>query len=357
MAEKVYFIRMNSEEPLAKVEKKIKRLYKRSNLGGCFEKSDMVGVKVHIGEKGNTAYLPPVFVKPLVTMLKKAGCRPFLTDTCVLYKGERDNAVSHLHLADKHNYNIETTGAPFIVADGLFGRNEIEVNINCEQYKNVPIAAEAYYANALLVVTHVTAHIGCGLASTIKNLGMGFSSRKGKLNQHTQLPPEVNKHLCTGCGVCARWCPADAIVMEDEKAVIYEEKCISCGECVALCRYDAVTFKWDGGSEMLQKRIAEHALGVMECKKDKIGFVTFMIRQADDCDCMGIKVNVVLPDFGILVGFDPVALDKAVLDIQEREYNTNISTKSYPDLNPMVQLEYGEKIGLGTLDYELVEVK
>lgn len=357
MAEKVYFIRMNAGEPLETIEKKLKRLYKRSNLGGCFEKDDITGVKVHIGEKGNTGFIPPVFVKPFVSLLKKAGCRPFLTDTNVLYKSERDNAVSHLHLAEKHNYNIVTTGAPFVIADGLLGRNEIEVNIDCEQYTDVPIAAEAYYASSILVVTHVTAHVACGLASTIKNLGMGFSSRKGKLNQHTQLPPEVEKELCTGCGVCVKWCPSDAIKLMKNVAVIDEKKCISCGECIALCRFDAVTFKWDGTSEILQKRIAEHALGVMKCKEKKLGFVTFMVNQADDCDCMGKKVKVVVPDFGVLAGFDPVAIDQAVLDISRREHNTDVSKEAYPGLNPEIQLEYGEKIGLGTRNYELVEVK
>ncbi|MFC1563064.1 DUF362 domain-containing protein [candidate division KSB1 bacterium] len=356
MAEKVYYISLIADEAADVLEKKVVKLFKRSNLGKCFEAKDIVGVKVHIGEKGNITYLPPHFVKYLVTMLRKSSCLPFLTDTNVLYKGNRNNAVDHIMLANEHGYNIENTGAPFVVMDGLMGRNEIEIEINCENYKNVPIAAEAVYASSLLVVTHVTAHVACGLGSTIKNLGMGFSSRKGKLNQHSQLPPEVIESKCTGCGICHKMCPTDAIIMKDKKAVIIEEKCISCGECIAICRYDAITFKWASTSEVLQKRIAEHALGVMKNKKDKIGFITFMINQTNQCDCMGIKMKRTLPDFGVLAGFDPVAVDKAVLDISQEKYKTDISSSSFPSIDPTIQLKYGEKIGLGSMDYKLIQV-
>jgi len=356
MAEKVYFISLTAEEPLDIIEKKIIKLFKRSNLGKCFEVKDIVGVKIHIGEKGNISHLPASFIKPLVSVLKKSGCKPFLTDTNVLYKGERNNAVDHLMLAFKHGFTIENTGAPFVIADGLTGQNEIEIKIDCENYKNVPIASEVVYANSVLIVTHVTGHVACGLASTIKNLGMGFSSRKGKLNQHTQLPPEVVEEKCTGCGVCHKWCPSEAIIIENEKAVIIEEKCISCGECIALCRYDAVIFKWAGTSEVLQKRIAEHALGVKKNKEGRIGYITFMVNITDQCDCMGIKMKNVLPDFGVLAGFDPIAIDKAVLDISQKKYNTDVSRKSFPNIDPTIQLKYGERIGLGNMDYELIKV-
>ncbi len=356
MAEKVYYIQLSFDEPLDILEKKMVKIFKSSNLGRCFEAKDIVGVKLHIGEKGNISYMPPRFIKPFVSILQESECLPFLTDTNVLYKGCRNNAVDHLMLAHEHGFTIKNTGAPFVVADGLMGRNEVEIEINCENYKDVPIASEAVYASSLLVVTHVTAHIACGLGSTIKNLGMGFSSRKGKLNQHSQLPPEVIESKCTGCGVCYKWCPSDAIVMENEKAIITEEKCISCGECISLCRFDAVSFKWASTSEVLQKRIAEHALGVIKNKKGKIGFITFMINQTNQCDCMGIKMESILPDFGVLAGFDPVAIDKAVLDISQEKYDTDISKSSFPNVDPTIQLRYGEKIGLGSMNYELVEV-
>ena len=356
MSEKVYYIPLSVDEPKDTIEKKIKKLFKRSNLGKCFERRDVVGIKLHIGEEGVITALRPHFIKPLVAILRKSGCRPFLTDTNVLYKGKRNNAVDHIMLAHKHGFTIENTGAPFVVADGLMGRNEVEVEINCENYKKVPIAAEAVYASALLIVTHVTGHDACGLAGTIKNLGMGFSSRKGKLNQHSKLPPKINEANCTGCEVCYKWCPSDAIIMKNKKAVIIEEKCISCGECIALCRYDAVSFKWDSTSEVLQKRIAEHALGVTKTKKNKIGFVTFMINQTGGCDCMPKKMKPILPDIGALAGFDPVAVDKAVLDISQRIHKTDVSRLAFPNIDPTIQLRYGEKIGLGSLNYRLIEV-
>lgn len=356
MSEKVHYIRLSTNEPENTVEKKIKKLFKRSNIGKCFESRDIVAVKVHIGEKGNITYVSPSFIKPLVTILRKSGCVPFLTDTNTLYKGKRSNAIDHTNLAIEHGFSIENTGAPFVVADGVMGQNEIEVDVNCEYYKKVPIAAEVAYANSLLVVSHVTGHPGCGLGSTIKNLGMGLSSRKGKLNQHSKLPPEIVEANCTGCEICYKWCPSNAIVMNNKKAVIIEEKCISCGECLALCRFEAVSFGFDNTYEVLQKRIAEHALGVIKNKKNKIGFITFMINQTEGCDCYPREMKPILPDFGVLAGFDPVAIDKAVLDISQEIYNTDISNLSFPKIDPAIQLKHGEKIGLGSLNYKLIEV-
>lgn len=356
MKENVYYIRLSGDEPTDLIEKKIVKLYKRSNLGRCFEMRDVVGLKIHIGEKGNITYLQPRYVKPLVTVLRKSGCSPFLTDTNVLYKGERNNSVDHILLANEHGFTIENVGAPFVVADGLVGRNEVEVDINCEFYNKVPIAEVAMSASSLLIVSHVTGHVECGLGSTIKNLGMGFSSRKGKLSQHASQPPVIIEQKCTGCELCYKWCPSDAISMRNKVAFITDEKCISCGECIALCRFDAVSFDWGITSEVLQKKIAEHALGVIKGKKNKIGFVTFMISQSGDCDCMPVKMKPLLPDFGVLAGFDPVAIDKAVLDISQKIFNTDISKSAYPKIDPTIQLRYGEKIGLGTMNYNLVEV-
>ena len=59
MSEKVYFIKLTLEEPKDTIEKKLTRLFKRSNLGKCFGKKDLVGIKIHVGEKGNTAYIQP----------------------------------------------------------------------------------------------------------------------------------------------------------------------------------------------------------------------------------------------------------------------------------------------------------
>jgi uncharacterized Fe-S center protein len=94
------------------------------------------------------------------------------------------------------------------------------------------------------------------VGATIKTLGMGCSSRKGKMRQHAALKPHVKKGTCTRCGECRRHCPADAITLDDVQAHIDQDKCIGCAECVAVCRFDAVAYDWQQENEILQNTLS-----------------------------------------------------------------------------------------------------
>jgi uncharacterized Fe-S center protein len=182
-----------------------------------------------------------------------------------------------------------------------------------------------------------------------------MSSRKGKLTQHSVTKPVISQNKCTACGICASWCPVNAIKVGEEFSVIQEEICIGCGECLTVCRFNAVKFKWDGSSELLQKQIAEHALGIVKQKKGKIAYLTFMIKMTKDCDCMAQKAISVVDDIGVLAGTDPVAVDQAVLDLTRQKAGQSLAEIAYPNLNPDIQLEYGEQIGLGSREYEIIQ--
>ena len=352
---KVFFKKFNSIDDSDNIESIIKDLFYKSALNEVITSGDITAIKVHFGEEGNSTFLPAAYTKSVVDILNNLQSKPFVTDTNVLYKSKRDNSIDHITLANNHGFSFEKIGAPIIIADGINGQNENEVEINAPMNKKVAIASDFISADSIIVISHATGHLATGLGATIKNLGMGMASKKGKLRQHSVSKPHIIESICSACGKCLDWCPVDAINIDDY-AKIDQVKCIGCGECLAVCNTDAVGFKWDASSELLQKQIAEHALGITSIKKKKIGYLTFLIQMTKDCDCLPQKKQFILDDIGILAGFDPVAIDQAVLDLTERNDGLNIANLSYPKYNPSIQLEYGEKINLGNRKYNLIEV-
>lgn len=351
----VHLMRFKSSDPIDRTKNHLKILFKKAGLDEIISEHEFVAVKVHVGEKGNVTYNSPQYVEPIVRMIKAKGAKPFLTDTCVLYAGSRDNAIDHLGIAHEHGYTIEKVGAPMIIADGILGKNETEITIDAPINKKVAIAAELVSANSIIVISHVTGHISVGLAATIKNLGMGMASRKGKLAEHSISKPIISQNKCTTCGICAKWCPAYAITVGEQFAVINESICIGCGECLTVCRFKAVKFRWDSTSEELQKQIVEHALGIIKQKNGKIGYLTFLIKMTRDCDCLNGKPEILLDDIGVLAGKDPVAIDQAVIDLTIQQSEHSIAELAYPEIESDIQLKYAEQLGLGTRKYRLIE--
>jgi uncharacterized Fe-S center protein len=352
----VYFRILPEQSSVAEKVSAMKKLLAVSGVDRIIEKQRKIAIKVHVGEDVNTTYVPPQISKAVVILVKKKGGLPFLTETQTLYKGRRMNAVDHLNLAFEHGFTYKNVGAPFIMADGLYGDSEIEVSIKGEVYKKVSIAREALSADGIIFVSHPTGHLKTGLGATIKNIGMGLSSRKGKLRQHSAIKPFIKPDKCTFCQKCMRWCPEDAIVEKSKKAYIQVTKCIGCGECLAVCSFDAVQYNWGIESEELQRRVVEHALGIVNEKRGKLFFFNCLFSMTKDCDCWNERQVPVIPDIGILASDDPVAIDQATLDFTGQRNKKNLSKKSYPHLDPEVQLAYGEKLGLGIRAYELITV-
>ena len=349
----VYFCPVTVAQGDAAVASALNRLMEAADLAHVLRAQDLVALKMHFGEDRNNTHIRPEWVRPVVERVKAAEAKPFLTDTCVLYKSRRDNAVDHLVQAHDHGFTLERTGAPVVIADGLLGGSEREVPIQGELYQSVAVAELAVQANALLVLTHVTGHLAAGMGATIKNLGMGFASRKGKLKQHSAMKPKVKAKHCTRCGECLRWCPADAITLAENSAVIDPGVCIGCGECITVCRFSAVVHDWGVTETEIQKRMAEHALGVVSTKPGRVAYISFLLNMTRECDCMNLAQEVGMEDIGILVGFDPVAMDAAALDLVHQKAGEELDKVLYARIDARAQIAHGEKIGLGQSDYEL----
>ncbi|MBN2345473.1 MAG: 4Fe-4S binding protein, partial [Candidatus Aminicenantes bacterium] len=165
--------------------------------------------------------------------------------------------------------------------------------------------------------------------------------------------PSVKKKKCTGCGACLAWCPAGAISMAGGVAGIDRKACIGCAECLTVCRFDAIGYNWAETYERLQRKITEHAWGVAEAKKGRALYINFLTRISKDCDCMG-GYHKILPDIGVLLASDPVALDAASLDLVEERAGRPLGALAY-DIPCRVQIDHARELGFGNPDYRIIQ--
>jgi uncharacterized Fe-S center protein len=244
MASRVYFTNFKASFS-RNIFDKIEELLCQSGLLSLFKPQELVACKLHFGEHGNTTFVKPIFIKKIVELMRAKGGIPFLTDTTTLYVGQRSDAPSHIQLATHHGFD----GAPIIIADGLRGEDAVPVKVNLKHLKEVKIASGIYHADAMIVISHFKGHMEAGFGGAIKNLGMGCSTKEGKLEMHSGLSPTVSTKKCTGCGSCVRWCPAEAIQIGKKgansgTAKIFESKCIGCGTCIVVCPNKAIRIRW-----------------------------------------------------------------------------------------------------------------
>lgn len=353
MPAKVFFAPVESKTPPDKIERRLKDLLNAADFDRYIVGQDYTAVKTHFGEKNSITHVPPRFFKTLTARIKQAGGRPFLIETSTLYKGNRSDALAHTELALNHGFTPENTGMVVIMGDGLKGDYETEVTVGKNDEIKVNVAGLLRKINCLVAVSHPTGHVAMGFGGTLKNLGMGLSSRKGKMVQHSSVKPSIQPDKCTGCGHCLRWCPEDAITLENSKAKINNETCIGCGECLTECRYDAVLYNWGMDNSRIQELCTEHAMGVVKGKS--CFYINYLINFTQDCDCFGTAKTPVISDIGLLASEDPVAVDEAAITLIETRNQKPLSEIAYPDIDPRVQTQHGEKIGLGSRNHQLVE--
>lgn len=354
---KVWFTPLSDKEETNIICNKVMALYQAADFGKIFNANEYTAVKIHFGEKNNTGYIKPQWIKPLLEEIKRKGTKPFLTDTNTLYRGQRFNSVDHLLQADKHGFSISNLGVPIIIADGLLSKNYSEVPIQGKHFSSVKIANDILHAHTLVVLSHMTGHVLSGMGAAIKNLAMGCAPRSGKQMQHADIRPQVISEKCKSCGLCIKWCPVDAIQYYDGVARIDTEKCYGCGECIATCRNQAINHSMSDTSVPLQEKMAEFALGAILDKKDKVCFFNFLTHISKECDCIGKAQDKIISDIGILASYDPVALDQASIDILNEKAGKDLLGGLWPKNDYNVQLNHAEEIGLGSKEYELIYVE
>ena len=354
----------------------------RPGWNKSWRKKDLTAVKIHFGERGNTAFIRPVLVRPVVEAVLEAGGRPFLTDSGTLYPGTRSNAVDHLNTAILNGFAYPVVGAPLIIADGIDGRDEVAVPVNLKHFREVLIGAAIVRADSLVSLAHFKLHEASGFGGAIKNIGMGTASRKGKMAQHSEVAPEVISKKCIGCGVCLEQCahgaislverPADIPAPNDSVTQIMridQELCVGCARCIHACPQGAVTINWEKDLPKFMERMVEYTAGALKGKEKRSLFINFLTQISPACDCYPFADAPIVGDIGIAASTDPVAIDQACVDlVNSQPFLESSCLKGveqpcadkiravYPHINWERQLIYASELGIGSREYELVTV-
>ncbi len=366
---KVYFADLRARAANRNRSAKLKKLFEAAGFDRIVRKGDLTAVKVHFGERGCDTHISPSHVRTLVERVKACGGRPFVTDTNTLYSGSRHDAVDHIATAVEHGFDYAVLGAPVIIADGLDSTNVVEVAVpGGRRFSRVKIAGDIVRADSLVVLSHFKGHELAGFGGAVKNLAMGCAPRNGKREQHS-VRFKVEPKKCIGCGECLTVCPEGAVTMTGKKAVIDRTICIGCGECLTVCPKKAMNLDWHTEIEPFMERLVEYARGAVAGKEGRVAFFNFLVDVTPDCDCVPWSDAPIVPDIGFLASTDPVALDKACLDLVNEqaacpdcklEHGVPAGEDKFTALwkwtRGDVTFSHGEAVGLGTPRYELIRI-
>lgn len=365
---KVYFTDMRCDVN-DNLLKKMTRLIEAAGIDNIDMKQRFVAIKTHFGEYGNMSYLRPNYCKVIGDAVKSRGGIPFLTDTNTLYVGMRKHAVEHLENAMLNGFTPMTTGCQVIIADGLKGSDDVEVPIDGKYVNTAKLGRAIVDADAIITLSHFKCHEMTGFGGALKNLSMGCASRRGKMEMHASGKPEIDDVACKGCRKCLKACAQDALSIVDGKATLDNGKCVGCGRCIAMCGFDAISVACDEDADILNAKIVEYAMAAV---KDKPHLHICVICDVSPfCDCHAENDTPVIPDVGMLASMDPVALDRACVDLVLKQkplpgsrltdpicsgIEGDLLKKNQPTTNWMSTFDHAASIGFGDCEYELVDL-
>ncbi|MFX1564138.1 MAG: DUF362 domain-containing protein [Promethearchaeota archaeon] len=369
---------------------KLEVLWKKSGLQKAVQKDHRVIIKTHFGNFGNLMHLRPALLRKMVDLVKSRGAHPILAESAGLgygpgVYGNRTTAAEYFRMAAYNGFTLGSMGAPIILLDGYWGTDTFEVKIKGKHLKKVEVGMALRDADIIIVFTHFKGHGLVGMGGALKNMGIGCVGKYSKAMMHGPLNPIINPEECKGkeCSLCIRVCPTRCITV-DPKVAIDRNRCIKCLHCGSVCRglakSKAIYGDWSSPPREQTERMIENVLGVLEgVGRDRFFFINAALDISEMCDCVSFGPQAIVPDLGIFAARDPIAIDAATLDILDKAKPVSSSicenleegedkfavACGYPDPETgkqgltdthHLQLEYGEKMGLGTRDYELKHV-
>ena len=350
---------------------KVERLLKEIGLSNYFEPGEWVAVKIHFGSEGAHRIVRPIFLRKVVDGLKGVGTKPFVTDT-VRIKG-----LDYLEVANQNGINHLSVGAPVVLADGLYGNDNIMVKAG-EILGEIAVASVIYDVPAMVVCSHVKGHIQAGYGGAIKNVAMGGVSSKhrecgwkcGRGAMHTTGEGMLSwdKEKCELCYQCMEICPLDVIKFENDELKWDGNECWRCGRCERVCQSGAVSLP--GNDKRFMCSLAEAANVVLGTfKPGKVIYINFLTEIQPECDCMPVADVPVIQDLGILVSDDIVAVEQATVDMLMKAFplpqsasDEKVIVKGEDILFKLsekpywIQIEETERLGLGNRQYEIIQI-
>ena len=261
-----------------------------------------VGIKVHSGEKGNKNFLKPEFFKPIVEHLDGT-----IVESNCAYPGERNTTEKHRALMDEHEWT------KYFKVDILDAEEpDIKLDIpNGIAIKKNYIGKNAKNYDSILVISHFKGHQMGGYGGALKQLSIGFGSSQGKSHQHS-------------AGVT------------NDQTRCWQNLC---------------------SDKLFKECMADAASSVIEFYKGNLAYINVMKNISIDCDCNGEASDPCMEDIGILASVDPVALDKACIDMVENS-NDPGKKKLIERIDKLFGrhvIESAVELHLGSKEYDLVE--
>ncbi len=294
MKSKVYFTKDITPENLI-------RIYESLGL----ELKGKIGVKVSTGEDGAKGYLKADLIGPFVKKLNGT-----IIECNTAYAGARNTADDHMKVAEKHGFT-SFADVDIMDADGEF---KIPVE-NGKHLKYDIIGNNFANYDAIVNLAHAKGHMMGGFGACLKNQSIGIASRNGKAYIHS-------------CG-------------QDENP-----------DTAWGRKFEQIDFI---------ESMAEAAKAVADylAKNNKqIVYIAVMNYLSVDCDCDAHQSEPVMSDLGIVASFDPVAVDQAFIDLvwSSKEEGAKLLQERIDRQLGREILPYAEKLGLGSTDYELIEI-
>jgi uncharacterized protein len=370
MPSKVYFgtarqSRLEAKETLpAKLELILEKLQIRERV-----KDEMVVIKMHTGNNIGYSTIHPVFVRRVVQAVKDGGGKPFIADVNWDVAG-----------AETRGYTQETIGCPIYPAAGPDEKYFYEYEKPFKSIQKWKLAGMIHDATFLINFSHVKGHPSCGFGAAFKNLALGCMAgeTRGDMHRATHFDQYWFPEKCSDPEIMnkiAASCPFEAIVVDKEHPDhmhLHMEQCNQCGRCLKVAppgslKIDAANFNTFQEACAISTSIT---LSTFDPKK--VTHLSLATQMTPVCDCFGFTSMPILPDVGIFGSDDIIAIERAVLDatadlklIEENlplvmEVHTRTGHPFQqihgPLKNPYLVTEYAEKLGLGSRDYELVDV-
>ena len=265
------------------------------------ELNGKVAIKLHSGEEGNQNYMKPELVKELVDYINGT-----VVECNTAYEGQRNTTEKHLKLLEKQGWS------KYFNVDILDSESEeILENPNGEIIKKNIIGSKMKNYDSMLVLSHFKGHPMGGFGGALKNISIGLASSEGK------------RYIHTG----------------GKENATYEDM-----------------FQVD--HDLFLKSMADSAKTITEFYKNKILYINVMMNMSVDCDCCAVAEAPCMKNIGILASTNPVALDQACIDLV---YNSIDPGKEklierIESRNGLLTIESAEKQGIGTREYELINI-
>ena len=386
---KVYFMDDRSQSNQTSLVAKMLTLFDAAGFSDLIKPNDVVAVKLHMGEFNNTAYIRPVYVRALVDKIKSLGGDPMVVDTTTLpyfTYASRVTALDHLKTVARNGFTMASVGCPIVIADGYTGTDDILIDlpegfILKEQYVGSAIAL----ADSMILLSHFKGHPMGTYGGALKNMGVGCASKRGKLNLHLgghpryglrarpYVPERCIGKECPDFDVCGQICSVGAITVAGDKIVWDKTKCVGCLACIPLLAMCGVAMMPDDYFDATAAAISDSALAAAKSVNHKIGYINLALDISPFCDCVTYSDRSIVPNLGVFASWDPVAIDSACLQKATESAGMPGSVAeakavmmpglpkftacgSFMGISQEIQPNVGQKIGLGSREYELIEV-